>query len=166
MIQPITFSNTNFKGNLQIVAASGKTMEDMVSKIPGEVEQIIFTEELDIFKKEFEEATPEDASFTMNIDHCPKHFGNALPYGDQFVFEIHNNAQKEAGAPALYKKGYGITNREGNLWKKENKFQKDFAKFLKDAKIEILNTFNFREAVKRNRAPKAKPKTSLLDRLK
>lgn len=168
MIQPISYSNTNFRGNVQVAIknAPNKGIEEIKSKIPEEAEREAFETAFDGFTQRIAEATPEDASFLLELEYGDWHAGGVLKSGKSVTFEMKdlNDSGKR-----LFKGELPLIRRNGKLWQRdENNKKKDFTndieKFFSRASRTILNAFGFNEAVRRVHAPK-NTKSSSFDKI-
>ena len=81
MINKIAYNNTTFTGHLAIQAEQGKSVDDIISKIPNEEERIIFKEELDTFQKRVESETSDESNFILTLGHREWEAGNTFQAG-------------------------------------------------------------------------------------
>ena len=165
MIQPISYSNTNFRGQMQVSMKnnSSKGIDEILSKLPEGEEKEMFQKTIDSFQKEIEEKTPDDASFVLEMTYDDWFAGGVLKSGKSVIFDVRD--LNDSTGKKLFKGEMPITRSNGNLWKEGKSFKKDIEKFFKGASETVINNFRFRQAVEDARKPKTSPKKSLLDEI-
>ncbi len=143
MINKIAYNNTAFTGHLAIQAGQGKSVDDIISKIPNEEERIIFKEELDTFQKRVESETSDESNFILTLGHREWEAGNTLPSGHGITFNVVDTGREHNDSISDI---YPITRKNGKPWSIGAKFQSEMKEFFNELRKSVVQRRNLYEA--------------------